>query len=191
MTRENLEVQRINAVIEDAITARRQLFFHYRNAEGQQSFRTLEPLVLHYKWYAWYLFGWEEEKQRYTTCKVARMSAVEQLPGRCTRDHGDVQARLRESERAYLDTCTEIDVRFAPESENLMKEYFPDCPVEPLSCKECRMLLHVPERERLWKALLLSFGDAVRIVSPESYQLELKSSAEKFLRNHDNMLSRT
>ena len=53
-----------------------------------------------------------------------------------------------------------------------------------------RTFIRVPARERLWKALLLSFGDRVKVVGPEDYQVELIETARKFLSNYDIQLSR-
>lgn len=45
--------------------------------------------------------------------------------------------------------------------------------------------IYVPPGERLWKALLLSFGDRVRVVGPEEYKEDLILTAQKFLSNYD------
>ena len=50
----------------------------------------------------------------------------------------------------------------------------------------CRIFIGVPAKERLWKALLLSFGDHVKVVAPEEYKIELIDIAEKFLSNYDS-----
>lgn len=61
------------------------------------------------------------------------------------------------------------DLRFAFDVCELLKEYFPDNSVEKLTDYEYRMIIEVPPKERLWKALLLSFGDKIkiRVVSPD------------------------
>ncbi len=51
-----------------------------------------------------------------------------------------------------------------------MEEYFPDCPIEQISETERCMLIDVPAKERLWKALLLTFGNRVKIIGPEDYK---------------------
>ena len=66
------------------------------------------------------------------------------------------------------------------------QEYFPDCPIEKLNGGMCRIFIGVPAKERLWKALLLSFGDRVKVVAPEDYKRELIATAEKFLSNYDS-----
>lgn len=48
---------------------------------------------------------------------------------------------------------------------------------------------NVPARERLWMALLLSFGSRVKVIGPESYKKELIETAQNFLSNYDMPLS--
>lgn len=180
VTRENKQVQDANTLLEEAIAERSIVQFHYRNARGEESERLAQPLAIHYKWYAWYVFCFDPDKRRYFTCKVARMNHIRQTNEICAHDHGDIQARMKQAEQEYYATCIAIDIRFAPEQENLMAEYFPDCTVERLSNEEWRILLHVPAKERLWKALLLSFGDKVRVAGPADYAQELKETALAF-----------
>ena len=92
---------------------------------------------------------------------------------------------MKESEQAYYGTCIDIEVRFPAGDAPLMEEYFPDCPMERLTEDTGRIFIRVPAKERLWKALLLSFGDRVTVVGPEAYREELKETARKFLSNYD------
>lgn len=185
VTRENSQVQEKNALLEKAIAKRRLIRFSYRNANGERSEQTAEPLAIHYKWYAWYLFAWSEQKQQYRTYKVARMQELAALEQTSRREHGDVEKLMKESENAYYQTCIPIEVHFDEGEAGLMEEYFPDCPVERLENGHCRIFINVPAKERLWKALLLSFGDRVEVIGPEDYRRELIETARKFLSNYD------
>lgn len=185
VTKENDQVQKLNERLEQAITQKNYITFEYRNADGKQSAPCVEPLAIHYKWYAWYLFAYSEEKKQYRTYKVARMQNLEVLNRMSTMEHGDVECLMKESEQAYYKTCIPIEIQFLHEDTALMKEYFPDCAVEEISETKSRMILEVPAKERLWKALLLSFGDRVTVVGPEEYKKELILTAKKFLSNYD------
>lgn len=77
-----------------------------------------------------------------------------------TINHGNIEKLMKESEQAYYQTCIHIEVQFVPEEAGLMEEYFPDCPVEAVSEETSRLFIDVPAKERLWKALLLSFGNS-------------------------------
>lgn len=185
VSKENAQVQDANALLEKAIESRSFVSFSYRNAKGETSQKQVEPLAIHYKWYAWYLFAYSESSQAYRTFKIARMEHLQIENRKSTHNHGDVKAKMNESEQAYYQTCIPIEIHFHPTSASLIREYFPDCPIETVSENCCRIFLHVPEGERLWKALLLSFGDKAAVVSPASYRDELIKTAKKFLSNYD------
>lgn len=185
VTKENQKVQDINALLEQAIEEKSLIRFQYRNANGERSEPTVEPLAIHYKWYAWYLFAYSAEKKEYRTFKVARMQKVRVLPQKSALQHGDVEKLMKDSEQAYYKTCIHIEVHFHKEDTGLMEEYFPDCPAEEIGENLCRIFIDVPAKERLWKALLLSFGDRVKVVGPQSYRNELVETARKFLSNYD------
>lgn len=185
VTKENGHVQDRNRLLEQAAAERRHVSFDYRNAGGDCSRPFVEPLAIYYKWYAWYLFAYSPEKKQYRTFKVARMQNLQMEDTVSEMEHGDVERRMRDSEQAYYRTCIHIEVQFNKEDEGLLSEYFPDCPAERLTEKTSRIFIDVPAKERLWKALLLSFGDKVKVIGPEEYKRELIETARKFLANYD------
>lgn len=182
---ENAEVQKTNHILQQAIQEHQYVTFDYRSGNGALSKRTLQPLAIHYKWYSWYLFGYDDEKSEYKTCKVARISKLAVSSKKFQTEHGDVEQRMKESEKAYYMTCLHIEVHFSSQNCDLMQEYFPDCPIETMHNGEVRMFIDVPAKERQWKALLLSFGNKVTVVSPREYRDELIETAKSFLSNYD------
>lgn len=185
ITKENQTVQRLNAKFEKAISENRIVKFRYRNAKGKESIKTIQPLAIHYKWYAWYLFSWLFDAKEYRTYKVARIQDLELTKDISDIDHGDIEALMKKSEEEYYQRCSSIELHFAKETIELMEEYFPDCKIEQIHTNEYRLILNVPQNERLWKALLLSFGDKVTVVSPIEFKQELIQTAKKFLSNND------
>ena len=185
VTRENQYVQSINRLLEQAIAERKHITFDYRNASGKESKQFVEPLAIHYKWYAWYLFSYSPEKKQYRTFKTARMQNLYVNNILSNIKHGNIEKLMKESEQAYYQTCIHIEVEFDNENTVLMSEYFPDCPAEKLTDTTSRIFIDVPAKERLWKALLLSFGDNIKIIGPESYKKELIETAKNFLSNYD------
>lgn len=189
VTRENKHVQSMNELLEQAIAERKHITFDYRNASGKKSKQYIEPLAIHYKWYAWYLFSYSPENKQYRTFKVARMQNlhVNDIPSAI--EHGNIEKLMKDSEQEYYRTCIRIEVQFDNENTNLISEYFPDCPAEKITETMSRIFIDVPAKERLWKALLLSFGDKVKIIGPEEYKKELIETAKNFLSNYDIQLS--
>ena len=185
VAKENRQVQDKNQLLEQAIAGKKCVLFAYRNASGEPSMPVVEPLAIQYKWYAWYLFAYSLEKKQYRTYKVARMQDLEITDAASGIEHGDVEKLMKESEQAYCQTSIPIEVQFANTEEGLMQEYFPDCPIERIDGQISRMFIHVPARERLWRALLLSFGGRVKVIGPEKYRDELIETARRFLENYD------
>ena len=188
VTKENKKVQDSNMLLEKAIGGKNYIVFDYRNSEGKTSNVCAEPLAIHYKWYAWYLFAYLKETKEYRTFKVARMQNLVLSKERSFIKHGDIQQKMKEAELAYYKTCIDIEIIFSEKEIPLIEEYFPDSVIEKLSSHKCKTHIHVPAKERLWQALLLSFGDAVTVISPKNYKEELIKTAKTFLSNYDKNL---
>ena len=186
VTKENKKVQDSNMLLEKAIVGKNYIVFDYRNSEGKTSHVCAEPLAIHYKWYAWYLFAYLKETKEYRTFKVARMQNLVLSKERSFIKHGDIQQKMKEAELAYYKTCINIEIIFSKKEIPLIEEYFPDSVIETLPSQKYKTHIRVPAKERLWKALLLSFGNAVTVVSPKDYQAELVKTAKRFLANYDN-----
>ena len=92
---------------------------------------------------------------------------------------------MKEADQAYSDTCITIEVHFMGKIKGVIEEYFPDSRIEELSGEKSRVWIQVPPGERLWKALLLSLGNQVEVISPEIYRNELIETAQNFLSNYD------
>ena len=172
-------------LLEKAIGTKAYIVFDYRNSEGKTSHICAEPLAIHYKWYAWYLFAYLKETKEYRTFKVARMQNLVLSKERSFIKHGDIQQKMKEAELAYYKTCIDIEIIFSEKEIPLIEEYFPDSVIEKLPSQKCKTHIHVPAKERLWKALLLSFGDAVTVVSPKAYKEELIKTTKIFFTNYD------
>ena len=188
VTKENTGIQSKNQLLEHAIGQKKYVSFEYCNADGRKSTPMVEPLAIHYKWYAWYLFAYSDDKKQYRTYKIARMQNLEEMDRVSNIDHGDIKKLMKESEQAYYRTSIPIEVQFANEETALIEEYFPDCPIEQISEDTKRMFIDVPAKERLWKALLLSFRNKVKVIGPEKYRKELIQTAQNFLSNYDIQL---
>lgn len=185
VTRENNHVQNMIHLLEQVIAEKKHIIFNYRNASGKKSKQYIEPLAIHYKWYAWYLFSYSPENKQYRTFKVARIQNLYVDDTVSVIEHGNIEKLMKDSEQEYYRTCIHIEVQFDNEHTNLMAEYFPDCPAEKLTETISRIFIDVPAKERLWKALLLSFGNKIKVIGPEEYKKELIETAKKILSNYD------
>lgn len=183
--KENQQVQKVNQMLKRAIETKALVDFFYRDAQGKETQRLVEPLAIQYKWYSWYLFAWSVPQEAYRTFKVARIRKPQITSEKSDRKHPAVKELMEQSDRAYGETCITLEVAFDKKDTCLMEEYFPDSQIEEWSEEKSRIWIQVPPGERSWKALLLSMGNRVEVISPEACRNELIETAQKFLSNYD------
>lgn len=180
-----LILQKVNQMLKRAIETKALVEFFYRDAQGKETQRLVEPLAIQYKWYSWYLFAWSVPQEAYRTFKVARIRKPQITSEKSDRKHPAVKELMEQSDRAYGETCITLEVAFDKKDTCLMEEYFPDSQIEEWSEEKSRIWIQVPPGERSWKALLLSMGNRVEVISPEACRNELIEAAQKFLSNYD------
>ncbi len=185
IARENRQVQNANQMLKQAIEKEYLVEIVYRDAQGKETQRLVQPLAIQYKWYSWYLFAWSVSQEAYRTFKIARIRRLLMTSRKSDRKHPDVKKLMEQSDRAYIETCITLEVHFDKKDTGLMEEYFPDSRIEELSEEKSGIWIQVPPGERLWKALLLSMGNRVEVISPEAYRNELIETAQNFLSNYD------
>lgn len=188
VTKENASVVERNKLIEAAIKRSVQIRFDYRNAKGTVSSKTVRPLALRFKWYAWYLFAFDTEKKDYRTYKIIRMSSLTATDLSFQRPK-NLKQLILENERNYDATCEKIEVWCGRDGITELEEYFPGEQKEQTEDGNYIMHLRVPPGEKLWKAMLLVMGNKVRILGPEPYKKDLCDIAASFLKNHDIQMS--
>ena len=180
---EDERIQLLNKRLEAAIEESNIVEFTYKNVKGISSHKIVQPLVLRFQWYAWYLFAFDTEKNDYRTYKLAR---IQNLIITSTKFHheNNIQEVLAEHDMNYSASCEKIELTCHKDFISVVREYFPDSEVI-LEDSEYKINFYVPTQERLWKALLLSLGDNIKVIAPEKYCLELIETAKKFISNYD------
>lgn len=186
VVKEDKKVQALNQQIEVAIINHHQISFDYYNIENFYSSKNVIPVILRFQWYAWYLFAYDLEKDQYRTYKVSRIDNVIETDVNYVPYTSDgIEQLLEKNDSQYRSTYECIIVKCKKEGIHILKEYFPEEHKEKLPDGNFLMYLRVPEKERLWQALLLSMGNYIEIISPEYYKQKLIETAKNFLSNYD------
>ncbi|MGL6199134.1 MAG: helix-turn-helix transcriptional regulator [Lachnospiraceae bacterium] len=184
VTKEGSKIQKYNKVLENCIENRKQISFRYKNVSGKESKRVINPLVLHFKWYSWYLFAFDIDKQDYRTFKVVRMENL--VTTNYTFDEiPNVYELLYEKEQEYYKNCEHIIVWCPNENIGLLEENFPDANFLQQEDGSWIMDLCVPLKEKMWQALLIGLGNSIKILAPLHYRNMLISIAKNFINNYD------
>ena len=180
-TGDNSEIQEKLKTLEKATQDRKVVQITYVNALGGSSSRLVESIALNYRWYAWYLLAYCQMKQDYRIFKLARISELELTNTAFSKEHSDPAVLL---EQAFQGTGRrELDITLLCKADVKVQvcEYLNGDIVEMLNNGDFIMHMNVLEDERMWFAMLLSFGNKVIILEPGKLKTRLAETAENIL----------
>jgi len=167
--------------ISKAINNHKVISITYVNADNIVSKREIEPLLLNFKWYTWYLTAFCMEKQDYRIFKLARIQELAVLKKECKKQHlADEKlfdALMNADNRKYIN----IKLLCKKSTEFVIQEYLPNCKITNIDDESFYCMVHAPENERFWYAILLSLGDDVKIVEPKSLKKKVYENAAKMI----------
>ncbi len=153
--------------IEDAMNENVAVSFDYTDSAGGRSRRTVEPLALNYRWYAWYLLAYCTFKNDYRFFKLNRISDLTVTDEPIVHKHENIPVLLdkqwgMDTRKVYrIKMFCKAEVRI-PVMEYLKGKILEECPNGDFV-----MEMHSVENERMWFSLLLGFGDKVEVLEPQ------------------------
>lgn len=165
--------QHIFATLKEGILQNGVLAFDYYGAYGQKSVREVEPVHLHFKSSAWYLQAWCRHKHAYRTFKISRMEAV-RLTGQ--------QFIPRQEPPPVIDDpqstmpTQRLHLRFAPCMAFRVYDEFARDSIQKQPDGSLEVALNWPV-DQWGYGYLLSFGDAVEVLSPPAVREALRRTA--------------
>lgn len=164
--------------IEEAIHNKNIVEFDYTNGSGQKSHRTVEPLALNYRWYAWYLLAYCTCKNDYRFFKLNRLTNLRVTGRTMDSRHGNVPELLEKQWGSDTQRYIPVKLRCKAEERIPIMEYMKGEIIEEHENGDFVIATHVKENERLWLSLLLGFGDSVEVLEPREIidMLKEKSS---------------
>jgi len=174
---ENNEIQMKLKILEKAIHDKVAVRISYVNAQGGASGRLTEPLALSYRWYAWYLLAYCTMRKDYRIFKLARMDELEPTKMPFSMEHGDPGVLLEQAFQGGGRRSLGITLLCKAGVKVQVHEYLGGEIVETLENGDFILRLWESEDERMWFSLLMSFGDAVRVLEPREVIDRLKEKS--------------
>lgn len=185
VSREGSYIDEYLKLMEKAMDEERIIKFEYMNAYGEKKLRLVEPVVVTYKWYGWYLLAYCSEKKDYRLFKIVRMRNLKIVDKSFSMKHEDADKLLAQQEvsdkRKYIDLkilCKE-NIRISVE------EYFPNGTITELDDGNLILQFSVPENELGWKGILLSYGNNIKILEPDELKEEFVTRAKEIISQYD------
>ena len=178
---ENEETQMKLKTFENAITNKYTMEISYENALGNTSLRLIEPIALNYRWYAWYLLAFCTAKQDYRIFKLARIGEINFTKIPFSTEHEEPALLLEKAFEGGERKGIDITLLCKAEIKVSICEYLGGEITETLENGDFVMQLNVLENERMWFAMLLSFGDKVTVLQPKALKTRLTETAKNIL----------
>jgi predicted DNA-binding transcriptional regulator YafY len=163
---ENPGISSTISLIRDAVRKGMQLEFLYTNSAGGTKPHTVDPVFAVFKWYAWYLIAWYEEKQAYCMFKLIRMQNVHITHTPLTKKHDAETVRRTLDEQQDTRKYTAIKLRGEAPVKMMCLEYLHGTVTEEYPDGSFMLSAAFPQEEQYWYSALLGFGTKVRVLEP-------------------------
>lgn len=169
--------------IKNAVLGRSVLEFDYINAQNQKAARRVEPLKLVFKSRAWYLWGWDLQREDYRMFRVSRIKRVN--PASQTFDRG----RKREPKAGGQRDAgsgkppVPLELRFGEDALYRLYDDFDDGDIVKNGDGTYTVRIAFPEDDWVY-GYILSFGPSVEVVSPDRVRRIVREKAQKTLENY-------
>jgi len=163
-------------MLHESIEARRLVRFRYRDGEGRESERRVEPVAVAYLWQGWYLWAYCLLRKGWRLFKLSRIHTAKSLLER-------FELRAEPSEDAWRmeweeDAGEKIRVRISPTALDRAQEYFGQNGKTAEADGSTIFDLRLPRNEWLY-SFLLSYGDGLEVLEPSDILEELAVRAER------------
>lgn len=170
-------------VCEEAANERKSLLIDYISREGEHSKRVIDVHVLIYKQNVWYVYAFCHTKQDFRTFKVGRIKQATFTGATFERKNfsrEDIPLDFYYPEGKLTEVTFEITKASLPDAE----EWLGIDNIEPRG-KSFVAETVLPDDGRL-VGIILSYGGAVKVLSPESLKLRVQEAAKSIAASYES-----
>lgn len=150
-------------LLEDAIGKKCMVRFSYTNSHDEVKEIQVEPVLLQYKWYNWYLIGYYEKYQDYCMFKLVRMDNLQATDTKNTKEHHISDIELKD------DHTNIVHIRLYGKAviKAKCREYLNGRVTREFENGDFEFCFSAPEHETFWYGVVLSFGNQAKIIEPQ------------------------
>lgn len=165
-------------MIKTAILNKQRMEFIYYNSSGEKSKRVVEPLQIWFKDKSWYLVSYCQNKEDYRIFKITRIKDMKLLEEHFERN---LSYDSLKKEACLKKILLELEI-----SKDMAYRVYDEFEEKEITKKENGNFIvrvEYPENEWIY-GYLLSFGESIKIVSPDEVKIKIKKKIEKMLENY-------
>lgn len=174
----SLEHQQNFNTIKKAIIEKRKITFTYFNSYGEISDRNVEPLQLQFQYNSWYLLGYDTNKNDYRFFKLMRIDSIMLLEEQFSRTIPDKKIDFES-----LTNKTKITLEIKKELSYRVYDEFDTSSITKLENGDFIVQMEIPLNDWVY-GYLLSFGENIKVISPEDVKRIVKEKVEKMIINY-------
>ncbi len=173
----NLQEERFD-MIKSAILNKKQIEFIYYNSNGNETKRIAEPLQIWFKDKSWYLIAYCRMKQDYRIFKITRIKEIKVLE-----EHFERELPQEKKEEKYNFEVISLELEI---NKDMAYRVYDEFETDEITKKEDgNFIIKVQYPDNEWVyGYILSFGEYVKILSPDKAKTIIKNKLEKTLKNY-------
>lgn len=164
-------------IIKKAILSKKQMEFTYYNSDGNQSKRIVEPLQIWFKDKSWYLISYCKQKEDYRIFKISRIKDINILEEHYERELPKENKRTNHNFKSIL-----LELEISKEMAYRVYDEFESSEITKNQDGNFIVKVEYPENEWVY-SYILSFGEHIKILSPNRVKNIVKDKLEKTLKN--------
>jgi len=182
VAREDDRVNSLLPLLEGAVSGKCVIFFRYTNSRGETKDVHLEPTGLQYKWYSWYLTGYNTKYGETRMYKLVRMDNV-QITDEIfiPRD----EALPTDDERPSS-PALHVRLRCQSSIRHLCREYLNGRITREYANGDLEFCFSAPEHESFWFGMLLSFGSRATVLEPPELRDRILKVCREVMDNYEH-----
>nr|WP_286184262.1 WYL domain-containing protein [Clostridium sp. CCUG 7971] len=166
------------------IQEKSNITFEYTNSKSKSHYVTIDILHVFYKWYSWYIFGYNTDKKEFRMYKIVRIRNLKQNNELWLQDY-DIKKELEKYENAITEKNITIYIEYEKEIQILIEEYFLG---EIITEKENTIVskVTIKDDDFILFSIILGFGNKIKVLAPTSFSLKIQQHLEKTLKIYKN-----
>lgn len=170
--------EKIFNMIKSAILNKNQIEFTYYNSNGEKSRRVIEPLQIWFKDKAWYLISYCKLKEDYRIFKIARIKEINIL-----QEHFERELPKLENNEKHNFKIIKLELEINKKMAYRVYDEFEDSEITKKEDGNFIVKVEYPENDWVY-GYILSFGENIKVLSPNRAKIIIKDKLEKILKNY-------
>lgn len=177
---EKTHIVSIRNLLQHVLQTKKQIQMSYTNASDIVKTIICEPVILLYRWYAWYVIAYDVQLKVYHMYKLQRMEDISILRN-MQYEHPPMQVILEEIQKEDHRTYQDITMYCRKECRMKILEYIQGEIIQTYDNGDFLYHMLMPNQEFFWYACILGMGANVEVLEPLSLRERIQKDCKNML----------